>query len=205
MQLQLQKKMPEIELEKPFHSILRIADLCWERHKIVFEIQCSPISIKEAYERKRDYALEGYELIWLLDDKRYNKKILRPSEGFLRGQACYFFSSTTGLVYDQFELVVERSRLLKGPPLPIDLLTPTPIFIPPGFQILQQQKSRLAKYIFQGDLLFRSLTNSSYLDKLIAYEETMGTSYRDHKKKFFWFKKIFLIGLESLLRLICRK
>src|SRR5262249_26072126 len=45
LQTSLQERIQGLEMERPFPSILRIADLCWEAQKIVFEIQCSPITL----------------------------------------------------------------------------------------------------------------------------------------------------------------
>src|SRR5690554_4243392 len=48
-QLAIQKMLPKGEgiLEKPFPEILRAGDLVWESQKIVFEIQCSHITVEE--------------------------------------------------------------------------------------------------------------------------------------------------------------
>src|SRR3972149_8130463 len=37
----------EVQIEKRYPSIDRIADVAWEKRKIIFEIQCSPISLEE--------------------------------------------------------------------------------------------------------------------------------------------------------------
>src|SRR5438128_1692203 len=64
-QLQLQKKFPQgiLQIERPFLTINRVADICWEKEKIVFEIQCSLIKPLEAEERIRDYRALGYEVV----------------------------------------------------------------------------------------------------------------------------------------------
>ncbi|OGN55447.1 MAG: hypothetical protein A2796_00065 [Chlamydiae bacterium RIFCSPHIGHO2_01_FULL_44_39] len=112
-----------VELEKPFLEINRIADACLHRKglKIVIEVQCSPMSAKEAAKRIRDYASLGYAVIWLLDDQRYNKKFLRPEEKFLREHLSYYMSIRKEIVYDQFEILDSKKRIKKGKPLPIDL------------------------------------------------------------------------------------
>lgn len=128
-QLQIQKSFPEgaLKIECPFLSIGRIADLCWESRKIIFEIQCSPIDVREAEKRNEDYRSAGFSLVWLLDDKRYNRRILRPAEEFLRGGLCYFIHIKQGLssdCYDQFEIFSLGARVKKGPRLKIDLQRP---------------------------------------------------------------------------------
>lgn len=125
-QIQIQKFFPEnvIQIEKPFIQINRVADACFEEKKIVFEIQCSPISESEAKQRIFDYRSLGYEVIWLLDDKRYNKRILKPAEKFLRNYLTYFVSIQRGLtseIYDQFEIFLDNKRVKKGKRLKIDL------------------------------------------------------------------------------------
>lgn len=125
-QLQLQKFFAPgvIQIERPFIKINRVADVCWESEKIIFEIQCSPITEKEAELRINDYRLQGYDVIWLLDDKRYNKRILRPAEEYLRRHSAYYVTIKPGLesdFYDQFEVFAEARRIKKGRGMPLDL------------------------------------------------------------------------------------
>ena len=80
--------------------------------KIVFEIQCSPMTDKEAEMRIRDYKSIGYDVVWLLDDKRYNKRVVRPAEEFLRRHSTYYMSIKQGWrseYYDQFEIFQKGS------------------------------------------------------------------------------------------------
>lgn len=132
-QIQIQKlfKKKELQLEKPFIQIDRVADACIESKKIVFEIQCSPISESEVKKRVYDYRSLGYEVIWLLDDKRFNKRILRPAEKFLRSHLTYYISIQRGhfsQIYDQFEIFHKKRRVKKGKRLTIDL---TRVYINP--------------------------------------------------------------------------
>ncbi len=192
-QTRLKEAIPELEMERPFPSILRIADLCWERKKIVFEIQCSLILPPEAEERRRDYAKERYALVWLLDDRLYNKKKLRLSEEILRREAGYFISLQKGLVYDQFDPTRDGARLMKGPPLPVDLSKPLPIPKKPlGLAQLEKRTAR-----FRGDLLDRSLQNSATLQRLLDCEQSLKPK---PKPRWHWLKKGVQIGLEYLLR-----
>lgn len=126
VQIELQKLFPEkaLQLERPFPQISRIADLCWEDEKIVFEIQCSPISLAEASARIRDYASIGYEIIWLLDDRKFNRRVLTPAEELLRRHWTYYLKirrGRPGEFYDQFEVVVECKRIKKGKKFPLNL------------------------------------------------------------------------------------
>ncbi len=119
LQLQLQKQLPKGEalLEQPISSISRISDLLWEKEKISFEIQCSQIEQVEVETRTREYRKAGYDIVWVLDDRIFNKRQLRPSEEFLRTQHCYFASfsrQTPSYFYDQFEIFRNQKRVKKG-------------------------------------------------------------------------------------------
>ncbi len=114
----------EAHLEHPFLPICRIADLFWENQRLVFEVQCSPISEGEVRRRMRDYRALGIEVIWILDDRLYNKKWLRPAEKLIRSGWSYFASvdKETLLVrlYDQLEFLTDDTRKFRGWPLGVD-------------------------------------------------------------------------------------
>jgi len=126
-QVALQKLLPEGEtvLEKPFVGLLRVADLVWEPKRIVFEIQCSKITAYEVEKRVKDYKNEGYDVVWILDDRLFNQWKLRPAEPELRRHSCYFATlrKTVGF-YDQFEILVEGRRIHRGRKLPVQLSAP---------------------------------------------------------------------------------
>ncbi len=94
LQLELQKLLSKksAKIESPIPDIHRISDLLWEKEKIAFEIQCSSLPLSEAEERVRDYKRVGYEIVWLLDDRIFNRRTVRSAEVFLRTQTCYYFS-----------------------------------------------------------------------------------------------------------------
>lgn len=111
-------------MECPFPEINRIADVACPMRKWIFEIQCSPISLKEVMDRQADYTQIGYRLIWILHDKRFNKRHLTASEKFLRETPCFFSNMNAqgeGMIYDQFEILNNYRRLFKGPKLPLSL------------------------------------------------------------------------------------
>lgn len=89
-QFQLQQMIPEIKLELPFPTIGRIADAAWEKEKIVFEIQCSPMSSTELKSRNRDYATLGWKTVWIFHENRYNRKRLTAAEWAVRLEPHYF-------------------------------------------------------------------------------------------------------------------
>lgn len=199
LQNEIQKIIPEIEAEKPFKKILRIADLCWEEKKLVLEIQCSPIDPIQASRRTHDYAQEGYELIWLLDDRLYNRKrSLRPAESQMR-RGGYYFSMRRMTIYDQFELILDKKRLAKGPPLPIDLTRPA---LTPQMECRTNQlDQRAGRYFFAGDLLDRAIRYPTYLLRLQELEKNILEQHRPKNKIVYILKKYFYISLEYLLRL----
>jgi competence protein CoiA len=109
----------ESQIECPFPTIGRIADVVWHPKKLIFEIQCSPIPLEEVQCRILDYNLAGYEVVWILHDKQFNKKNLSAAEHFLRNIPCYFTNidkTGFGIVYDQFEVIKNYKRMFKGPP-----------------------------------------------------------------------------------------
>lgn len=199
LQSHLIEKNPILEIEKPFEKILRIADLCWEEKKIIFEIQCSPITVEEVSKRKKDYQEEGYDLIWLLDDRLFNHKKLRVAENQLRKQGCYYFTLSKTLLYDQFAVLLEDALLFKGPPLPIDLLHCYPAFHPQD-QWVEQLRLRESKHYFKGDLFDRSIRYPIYSQRLKEHEEDL-LKKQPKKGLVFLIKKCFFIAWEWILRL----
>lgn len=151
LQLHLKSLIPTISLEKPFPSIARIADAAWEDAKIVFEVQCSPISPEEAQARTEDYRSLGWNVVWLLHDRRYNKRNLSPAELYIRSAGAYFFSHLH--IYDQFDVIQGFRRWYRGPRLSVSLRQPLPlphISHPP-----QALKARFWQLAFRGDLFDR--------------------------------------------------
>lgn len=165
-QLAIQKLLPQGEttLEKPFLEILRVADVIWEPHKIAFEIQCSLLSQLEAERRVQDYATAGYQVVWILDDRIYNRQILRPAEHWMREHLSYYATlrkHITPLFYDQFEVFQTRKRIKKG--FRVNVCLQTPCTLPPiswpedriPKQIVQRASS--TQIYFQGDLVHKAI------------------------------------------------
>ncbi len=93
-----------MQMEVPFPIILRIADLYWPSVKIVFEIQCSPISKVEIASRNRDYARIGITVVWIFHERRFNRRFLSQAERFARKKVAYYTninSKGRGFIYDQ--------------------------------------------------------------------------------------------------------
>lgn len=159
LQLLLSRRLAGSRIERPFPKIGRIADVSWESEKIIFEIQCSPISLNEAKERCRDYKQLGLNVVWILHDRQFNKKTVSEAEAFLRMQPCYFVGDQE-IFYDQFDIIQGARRLFKGPPLPVNLgvYLPQKITDAEHPKILHFRAKHHPLY-FQGDLsdnLFQS-------------------------------------------------
>lgn len=98
--------------EMRFGEIGRVADVAWPEKKWLFEVQCSPISALEVEERMRDYARLGYQVIWILHDKTFNRRLLAAAELFLQSKTHYF---TDGLsIYDECQLIWQHQRAVRS-------------------------------------------------------------------------------------------
>lgn len=156
--LQVQKviceKLPPNEgwLEHSFSAIKRIADVAWLPKNIIFEIQCSPISLEEVQGRCQDYESLGIVPIWILHDQRYNQKKLTAAEHYLRTRLCFFTNideNGEGEFYDQEEYTQNYRRIFKGRKIPIDIRDPKCV----PKRIMHSQKSKFSFSRFYGTLL----------------------------------------------------
>lgn len=110
----------ECLLECRFPEINRIADAVWISKKIVFEVQCSSISAEEVSKRNHDYRSLGFQVVWILHDKRYNQQRMSSAEIFLQECPHYFTNidaEGAGDIYDQFSIVQKGVRTNVLPPL----------------------------------------------------------------------------------------
>lgn len=91
-------------LEKPFPEIGRVADVFWEKEKIVFEVQCSPISPFEVLNRIRDYNSIGLACIWILHEKRFGGYF--KTKGWSLERIPHYYTNMTkdqeGFFYDRY-------------------------------------------------------------------------------------------------------
>ncbi len=163
----------EIFLEHSFPEIGRIADVFWKPKNIVFEVQCSPMSLNEAMARCKDYAKLGIKLVWILHQKRFNKRKMSSAEEFLRSHTnCYFTSMDekgVGIIYDQFEVRQNKRRLFFGKPLKIDFLQPNLFLsLPERIETPQLIKERINKWplFFPGDLTSYHLNQEDFTSLL---------------------------------------
>ena len=113
----------EVSVEKRFTQINRIADLVWEPRKVIFEIQCSFIEPQEVTQRIQDYESIGYDVIWLLDDAKFNQTYLTKAEVLIRNRGGKYVhvEKSYCLFYDQVEQRIGRKMVTKSPYMPIEL------------------------------------------------------------------------------------
>lgn len=200
-------------IEVPFVPIHRIADVVWRARKIVFEIQCSPISLEEVEARCADYDSVGYSVVWILHDKQFNKRALSAAEFFLRERGCYFTNMNRqgeGIIYDQFDIVDFKRRYFKGPPLEI---APTQLTwidtektIDMPLPYILSQRMRKWSYLAAGDVLHRLLAEphpKETADRLLCTEKRY-LEKKERKSRPSWAKLACHI-YNALLRLMLRK
>ncbi|MCB1106969.1 MAG: hypothetical protein KDK76_02615 [Chlamydiia bacterium] len=143
--------LPEAVTEHRFPSIQRIADVVYFPKKIIFEVQCSPISLGEVQRRNRDYSSLGFTVIWILHDRIYNKKIITPAELYLRQNLSYYTSITPfghGFFYDQLDFFKEMERVYQSAPYLLKDLLPRPLTKTP---LLFPRKLKRRPFYLPGD------------------------------------------------------
>jgi competence protein CoiA len=216
IQLDIQKKLPigKAVLEKQFRNIKRIADVAWEEKKIVFEIQCSPISDEEVKERIESYRSIGYEIIWILDERKFNKYRMSKAEELIRKQCGYFVGNSNHpikpfLFYDQLEIFHNQRRLKKGEKTILNLATinliPKNLSLPSAPKQVKERFAR-AKYYLSQDI-FEKIITSDFQEVLRQWALLEKSLYkRDTKKEFFqkifrkYIKNPYIRALQSLLK-----
>lgn len=154
----------QAEMECRFLEIGRIADVVCHARKCVYEIQCSPISVEEVKRRSEDYREAGYEVVWILHDRRFNQKRVSEAESHLRNNPCYFTNCNRvgrGIIYDQFEVIKNHKRMFKGPPLIIEPDCLIPVQQAANAPLAIQKRMESWTIYAKGDLLERYLRGGS--------------------------------------------
>ncbi len=115
IQQEIFRRLPDSLIEYSIPGIKRKADVVDLKKKWVYEVQCSPISLKEVLNRERDYQKEGFALIWILHDALFNKKQVGPAEKhILSTEGCYFVTCGewgVSFIYDQEDLIIGSKRI----------------------------------------------------------------------------------------------
>ena len=169
------------QLEQFFPEINRIADVCWYKKKIIFEVQCSPISAEEVNCRNKDYKEAGYYVIWILHDKRYNKSRLTAAELELTTRTFYFSNINKegkGFIYDQYDQLINRRRVKTEGPFKINILNPIETSKDFNLKSLSTLPTAIhnrvhnSPYYFFGDLVYQFfLPNMALQHKLLLDEK----------------------------------
>lgn len=157
----------EVQLECRFDVISRIADVVWIPEKLIFEIQCSPITAAEVAARNADYASLGYQVIWILHESRYNHNRMTAAEDLLRAWP-HFFSDMDetgcGTIYDQYSVHQKGMRKLRLTKAVLHAFTPRKLQKPHEWHHLKQQlpeglfrRAQKWNIIFPGDHIDRCL------------------------------------------------
>lgn len=198
VQCYLQKALPpgDCQLEMRFPSIGRIADAAWISKKIIFEVQCSPISAEEVRGRLSDYASVGYQVVWILHDKLYNHYRLSAAELTLRTSPYYFTNMNgegRGSIYDQFDVWARGVRRRKLAPLPIDITHPQviPAIDSKDVPVMWVERAQSWPLHFAGDLIAQGLASSEYVTLACQTEKELLPSvvpptYREMIKSIFY-------------------
>lgn len=220
--LQVQQKLSAIlpldesDLEHRFPSIQRVADVVWKPQKLIFEVQCSAIYAEEILARNRDYASLGYQVVWILHDKRYNKSRMTAAEQVLEHLPHYFTnidSKGRGCIYDQFALFVHGIRKHRQKPLAINPSLPMAITEQKiQGQLPKKLHSRMKTWpvFFSGDLIFRSI----YVFEEVRHylrEACLAESHLEPKRPTHWLRWIhkwisrpYKLVFQMLLERACR-
>jgi competence protein CoiA len=216
VQFYLQKILPkdECQLEYRFPAINRIADVVWIKEKIIFEVQCSPISATEIQSRNEDYKSQGFQVVWILHENRFNQWRVTSAEFSLRNSPFYYTNMNAegkGIIYDQYDLINNgiRKTILNSleisPSQPYRLIEKNIPMLPKG--LLNRVNGR--PFCFKGDLLHICLFDQNPI--ILAHFE----KNEEEKKKLSklttiglcihsWGARLYSIFLKFLLERACR-
>lgn len=211
VQNHLLKLLPDGEafLEHSFTEIGRIADVAWPVKKLIFEVQCSPISSQEIKQRTQAYRSIGYQVVWILHDKQFNRLRLSAAELSLQTIPHFFTNidnNGNGLIYDQYSIFKKGMRMGKLERLPIDLSKPRQLTREISIEIPPVLKKRITHwpFYFSGDLIDRSMGLSNYLSLAIQPENKKSLWKR--MKGWLWrfIGRPYTLLLQFFLERACR-
>lgn len=199
-------------LEKEFPEIRRIADLVWEAQKIVFEVQCSGISKEEVENRSRDYRKLGYEIVWILHQKTFNRFRLSAAEEFLQDQPHYYTNLDAfgrGSIYDQIRTKVRPFRkkiwgIRLSELKKFDHLQPKEYARLKAYPLLEQRKSNQNIY-FGKDFVDRAISLDSIFNELDFRKERKKSPFQFLKIFIRFFMRLYLIFFRSFIEKACKR
>ena len=182
-------KGEDIRLERRFPEISRIGDVVWENQKLVFEVQCSSITQKEVESRNHDYGSIGYQVVWILHERRFLKKRVTAAEIWLQGHSHYFTnfdSEGRGEIFDQLHLFHKGLRCFSSEKTQVNLSNP------------------LEELRFQGDWKSRLAFNDFRVLKIFSVLERERKKLKGYyafnlwKEIKRWYLNLFYLVLESV-------
>lgn len=166
VQWRLQGLLPVADhaLEYRFPKINRVADVVWFSERIIFEVQCSPITAKELLQRNYDYGAAGYFVVWILHEQCFNQRRMTASEMVLCDRLHYFTDINKegeGIIYDQYGLIEKGKRRKLFNPLPVEIQQIKKTYLENKEYLpkLVQQRLQHRKIYFAGDLTDRWLSD----------------------------------------------
>ena len=197
--------LQQCTLEQRFEEIGRIADVCWEKEKIIFEIQCSAISVREVKKRTSDYERLGYTVIWILHDHYFGQPSIKAPEEWLHGRLCFFTNidqEGKGYFYDRCSLIVHGQRRNIGPFLPIEITEPLPKPALTGnLPHILRNRIQQTSFCFRGDLFHAPRTLLEEAHRI----ETRLERYQWLRKCQQVLSRYLLRPYEALMRLMLEK
>lgn len=176
VQFCLNRLLPDSSLECRFPEIKRIADLVWWPQKLIFEVQCSSIKAEEVEKRNSDYASLGFQVIWILHERKFNQWRVTAAENHLESFPHYFTDideDGNGVIYDQYSIVKAGMRKKLLSPLPIEISIPQKMDMMMALdEVSCVLKTRLHhwKLHFKGDLISQFLSKDEQLQKCLQEE-----------------------------------
>ncbi len=200
-------------LEHQMPEINRIADVAWLSKKIVFEIQFSPISAQEVKERNQDYIKLGWQVVWILHDRRYNQSRHSSAELFLRTSPHYYTNideAGHGFIYDQFDSLYKGWRQHQLTELPINVQNLRTMEPAPSKIQLLKMRSQLWPIYFGGDLvdLAHTQSNPEYLQQALEREKLIAIEKRKERPSLISFYNtlsgFYKFFFHHLLEKMCR-
>lgn len=174
----------EAFLEYPFAEVGRIADVVWLPQKIVFEVQCSPISSGEIEQRNRDYSSLGFQVVWILHDKQFNQDRVSQAELGLLSRPHFFTDINNqghGIIYDQFAVIKDRKRVERLEKLRIDPSSPKECAA--DVPIIIKERMGQWPYYFAGDFINQAMVGTDYFDQAVKLHKKY---YPTLKRKKLW-------------------
>ncbi len=217
IQVRLQKILPKGEsaIEVSFPEIHRIADLVWETKKIIYEVQCSPIQAEEVAARNRDYASQGYQVIWIFHDRYFNSWRLREAEDELENFPYYYSdigADGKGIFYDQYALICRGQRKRRLKPLSVSPNRILPLKPAKHYSQRTEKRRALWPFCLQGDLAYCELLGKQEL--VVAQVKKIEKQRQpppSPKGISSWIKegamklrRAYLIAFQFLLESLCR-